>query len=364
MLIGVALALGLIWYVPVFMERMQYSRMKGEVRAINEALTAGGDKSGLGQQLGALGKAFSLLAKKIGPSVVFIETQATRVEGGGIFGQATQEMEGEASGVVIDSDGYIVTNNHVVEGATDIKVTLSDNREFTAEVVGADPGSDLAVLKIPATGLIAAGWGDSDQMEAGDMVLAIGNPYGLDRTVTFGIISAKNRRNVANSPTQEFLQTDAAVNPGNSGGPLVNMAGEVIGINTAIIGPSYQGISFALPSNTAKQVYAQLKQGQHVVRGWLGVSMATLNAELARQLGLKSTHGALVREALRNSPADKAGIHAGDVITEWDGQAVDDPTLLRLLVARTKVGTKVPVVVMRGGEEVKLDVTVGESPAR
>jgi S1-C subfamily serine protease len=295
---------------------------------------------------------------------VFIDTTATRPGEGDIFGPSVVQTEGEASGVVVDPSGYVVTNNHVVEGASEIRVSLSDNRQFAAEVVGADPGSDLAVLKIPATDLIAASWGDSSVLDAGDWVLAIGNPYGLDRTVTFGIISAKNRRGVGNSPTQEFLQTDAAVNPGNSGGPLVNMAGQVIGINTAIIGPSYQGISFALPSNAARDVYEKLKSGQRVVRGWLGVAMGPVNPADAPRLGLKSTRGALLRQVVPGSPASKAGLQAGDVVIQWDGHAVDDPNLLRLLVAQTKPGTTVKATVIRQGHEQDLDVTVGESPPR
>ncbi len=278
-MLGVLLALVCLWYLPTYMQNLQYAKMKGEVRAINEAMPD------IGAKLGTLGSAFGLIAKKVGPSVVFIDTTATRQAEGDIFGPSIVQTEGEASGVVIDPNGFIVTNNHVVEGASEIRVSLSDNRQFAAEVVGTDAGSDLAVLKIPATGLIAASWGDSSVLDVGDWVLAIGNPYGLDRTVTFGIISAKNRRNVGNSPTQLFLQTDAAVNPGNSGGPLVNMAGEVIGINTAIIGPSYQGISFALPSNTAHEVYEKLKSGQRVVRGWLGVKMGPITAAAARRAG-------------------------------------------------------------------------------
>jgi serine protease Do len=266
--------------------------------------------------------------------------------------------------VVIDPDGYIVTNNHVVENAQSIKVTLANNHQYAAEVIGTDPGSDLAVIKIPATHLIAATWGNSGQLEVGEWVLAIGNPYGLDRTVTFGIISAKDRRGFENSPTQDFLQTDAAVNPGNSGGPLVNMQGQVIGINTAIYGQSYQGISFALPSSTAKEVYEKLKKGQKVGQayGYLGVQLAPLSRADAQQLGLKSTHGALVVGIVAGSPADQSGLKPGDVITSWDGEAVDDPTLLRLLVAKSKVGATVKATVIRDGEEKKLDITVGQRP--
>ena len=356
MLIGVLIAVAVLWYLPTYFERIEYSKMLGQVRAVNEVLPE------IGPKLESLSKAFSVIAKKVGPSVVFIDTEQTR-QGNGGFG-AMQEVEGEASGVVIDPEGYIVTNNHVVENASQIKVTLADNQQYTAEVIGTDPGSDLAVIKIPATNLIAAEWGDSRDLEVGEWVLAIGNPYGLDRTVTFGIISAKDRRGFQNSPTQDFLQTDAAVNPGNSGGPLVNMDGKVIGINTAIYGTSYQGISFALPSSTAKEVYEQLKKGQQVGQayGYLGVQLAPLTPADAQRLGVKTGRGALVVKVVRGSPADQAGLKPNDAIVSWDGQPVDDPTLLRLVVARTKVGSTVKATVIRQGEEMALDVTVGQRP--
>jgi serine protease Do len=347
------------------MERIQYSRMQGEVRAIDEALP--GD---LGKKIGSLGKAFVVLAKKVGPSVVHIDTRGTELRQNDVFGQQQQyETEGEASGVVVDPAGYIVTNNHVVENATNVKVTLSDGASYDhAEVVGRDPGYDLAVIKIPKGDLIAADWGDSDTLDVGEMVLAIGNPFGLDRSVTFGIVSAKNRRGVGNS-TNEFLQTDAAVNPGNSGGPLINMGGQIVGINTAIVGPTYQGISFALPSNVAKTVYEQLKQHKAVVRGYLGVVSSQLNPAAARQLGLKSGEGVVVMSVSPGSPAEQAGIRKFDIIVEWDGHPIEDPKLLSFYVARSKVGGKVPVKLIRpdltgGGrhQEMHLDVSVAQRP--
>jgi serine protease Do len=347
-------------YLPNLMERIEFSKMRGEVRAIDESL--GGD---LGQKFGSLGKAFVLLAKKAAPSVVHIDTTQTQLRrANDIFGGLqTQETEGEASGVIVDPSGYIVTNNHVVDGTEAISVTLSDGTRFeNAEVVGADPGSDLAVVKIPGNNLVAAEWGDSDQVEVGEMVLAIGNPFGLDRSVTFGIISAKNRHDLGNGPPRDFLQTDAAVNPGNSGGPLINMGGKIVGINTAIYGPAYQGISFALPSNAAHAVYDQLKSGHSVVSGYLGVSLGPITPPLARRLGLKTLNGAVLTGVAKDSPAAKAGLQRNDVVTAWDDHAIEDPNLLRLLVARTKVGTTVPVTVLRNGEELKLDVTVAQRP--
>jgi serine protease Do len=192
------------------------------------------------------------------------------------------------------------------------------------------------------------------------MVLAIGNPYGLDRSVTFGIVSGKNRHNGENE--SDFLQTDAAVNPGNSGGPLVNMAGKIIGINTAIVGEQYQGISLAIPSNTARKIYEQLKSGQATESGFLGVNLGRISPQMARQLGLRTTRGALVMGVVPKSPAERAGIQVGDVITSWDDHEIDDRNLLILLIARTKVGTTVPVTVNRNGETIKLDVAVTARP--
>ncbi len=355
-LLALAVMLGLM-YLPKYMEQLEYSRTRGQVQAIDEALPDLKDK------IGSLGKLFSLLAKKVGPSVVHIDTQQAR-RTHDIFGNlGMSETEGEASGVIVDPDGYIVTNNHVIDGADTINVSLSDGSAYTGSVIGADPGSDLAVVKISATNLIAAPWGDSDQLEVGEQVLAIGNPFGLDRSVTSGIISAKNRRGVGNSQA-EFLQTDCAVNPGNSGGPLINLSGQIVGINTAIIGPSYQGISFALPSNAAKEVYQQLRAGQKVSRGYLGVGLASVPDALARRLGMKPGVGALVKSVAVGSPAEKAGIRGGDVIIQWNNQPIEDPNLLMLLVARTKTGSTVPATINRNGQETQLEVTVGQRPSR
>ncbi len=209
------------------------------------------------------------------------------------------------------------------------------------------------MIKIDADGLIPAPWGDSDALPVGAPVWAVGNPYGLDRSVTFGIISAKSRRGFSANPYQEFLQTDAAVNPGNSGGPLVNVQGEVVGINTAIVGKSYQGISFAIPSETAHHIYDQLRANHHVVRGYLGVQLAQegeITPQLAQKLGLKDTHGALVKQVVAGGPADKAGIEPGDVIVEWNGHPVDSDTTLKLMIARTEVGSEVDCVILRDGQ--------------
>ena len=361
MLIGVLLALVVLYYFPTYMGNIEYAKMRGDVRAIDESLA--GDP---GKKFVEFGKAFVLLAKKAAPSVVHIDTRLTQLRRtNDIFGGvAPYEEEGEASGVIVDPAGYIVTNNHVVEDAQQVSVTLSDGTRYpNAEVIETDPGFDLAVIKIPGHNLIAAEWGDSDRLEVGEMVLAIGNPFGLDRSVTFGIVSAKNRREVGNNRV-EFLQTDAAVNPGNSGGPLINMQGKIVGINTAIVGPAYQGISFALPSNVAREVYEQLKARKPIIRGFLGVGLAPVTDDLAQQLGLTTRMGAVVTHVASGSPAEKAGIQVDDIVISWNGRAIEDPNLLRLLVARTKVGATVPIVVLRNGNKLTLQVTVAERPAQ
>jgi serine protease Do len=224
----------------------------------------------------------------------------------------------------------------------------------------------VAVLRIDAAKLTAAPWGDSDKLEVGDQVLAVGSPYGLAQTVTAGIISAKERRHLPVEKDivyQDFLQTDAAVNPGNSGGPLVNLKGQVVGINTAILGERYQGISFAIPSRIAQDVYNRLRAGEKIVRGWLGVKMDRLDYRLAQKLGLDDTRGALVAEVIDDSPAQKAGIEAGDVIIQWDNHPLADENDLRFRVASTPVGTAVKIKVIRDGKPRDFAVTVTERPS-
>jgi serine protease Do len=267
--------------------------------------------------------------------------------------------------VIVDEAGYVVTNSHVIDGASELTVKLSDGRTVRkVALVGADPWADLAVLKIEAGGLVAAPWGDSDRLEVGDEVLAVGNPYQLDRTVTAGIISAKDRPGVVGDlPGAEFLQTDAAVNPGNSGGPLVNMKGEVVGINLAIVGSSYRGISFAIPSNRVRDVYEQLRRTGHVApRGFLGIRMWDVNERLAFELRLDEVTGVLVARVEPDTPAEKAGVRQGDVILEWNGQKIDSRQQLAMAVARSKVGSSASVIVFREGQRIELTVEVGERP--
>jgi S1-C subfamily serine protease len=347
--------------LPSLVERIVYAVVRGRERA--EVETAR-------QQLPApalteISRQFALVAKAIGPSVVHIDTLQSARGRGELAGLRIggYEARGQGSGVIVDEAGYILTNNHVVANARSINVRLSGNETRPAEVVGLDETTDLAVLKIASGGLIAAEWGDSDALEVGALVWAVGNPFGLDRSVTFGIVSAKNRRVLSvRSPYQDFLQTDAAVNPGNSGGPLVDVSGRIVGINTAIVGQGYQGISFSIPTGIARDVYEKLRQAGKVVRGYMGVALADITAEDARKLGIDANDGALVVDVTPGSPAAEAGIEAGDVVVEWDGQSVADRTVLTMLVGKTAIGSRVKVKVVRGGEPVELELTVAERP--
>ncbi len=268
------------------------------------------------------------------------------------------------SGVIVDPNGYIITNNHVIAKADEIKVLLSDKREFVGKVVGTDPKTDVAVVKINAKGLPAIPWGDSDKLQVGEYVLAIGNPFGLNQTVTMGIVSAVGRANVGIADYEDFIQTDAAINPGNSGGAMVNVRGELVGINTAIFSRSggYMGIGFAIPSNMAHTVMTSLIKSGKVVRGWLGVSIQQVTPELAKQFGMKEASGALVSEVIPNSPAAAAGFKSGDIITKFDDKPIEGPGLLRNIVAQTDVGKTVKVEVLRESKRKTLKVKIAEQP--
>ena len=372
-----ALCLGLV--LPYLAEKVQYSITRGQLRARSDAAAEDLERLGKGAELVKLSdtsRAFRDVAKLAGPCVVHIDT--VQAEGGGRvlpadgwdlqFGRRGQRyLEGQGSGVIVDAeDGYVLTNYHVVRGADAILVRLSDGRVIAGDdvgVVGFDVATDLAVLRVNAGDLASIAWGDSERLEVGDWVLAVGNPYGLDRTVTSGIVSAKQRRGVNGTAYQDFLQTDAAVNPGNSGGPLLDIEGKLVGITTAIVGQAFQGITFAIPSKVAKDVYEHLKKHGKVSRGWLGVEMQAVDEALAKKLGLPKASGALIAKVLAGSPADKAGLEAGDVIVQWNGQKVLDAAELPLLVARTDVGATAKVIVIRDGKELTLDVTTTERPA-
>jgi serine protease Do len=348
--------------LPMLMGEIEYSRTKKEVQALKESLPD--------LNLKSLSKAFTLVYKKVKPTVVHINThrelKARRDAFGGLWDSRTQsfEQQGEASGFIVDPAGYLLTNLHVVEDATEVTVTLEDQRTFTADVVGVDPGLDLAVLKIDASGLTAITWGNSDNLDVGEMVWAIGNPFDLDQTVTSGIVSAKGRRDLGKNPLQEFLQTDVPINPGSSGGPLVDVDGDVVGINSAIVGRTYQGISFAIPGNAARAAYDKIRSKARMVRGYLGVGLATVTPVMAGQLKLPADRasGAVVVAVTGGSPAEKAGIEPGDVIVDFNGQPVNEDRELQLLIARSPVGSKVPVKLIRDGKMMTLDVEVVERP--
>ncbi len=268
------------------------------------------------------------------------------------------------SGFIIDPSGLVITNNHVIADADEITITLANNRTFTVEVVGRDPKTDLAVLKIQSDETFPfVGWGDSDKSRVGDWVLAIGNPFGLGGTVTAGIISAR-ARNINAGPYDDFIQTDASINRGNSGGPMFNMAGNVVGINTAIFSPSggSVGIGFAIPSNLARPLIDQLIDFGRTRRGWLGVRIQTVTDELAESLGLNKPRGALIAEVTKDGPAEGFGLEQGDVVLSFDGKPVEKMRNLPRIVAETVIGKEVDVVIWRGNREITLKVEVGELP--
>lgn len=275
-------------------------------------------------------------------------------------------QQGLGTGVIVDAKGgFILTNNHVIGDADNIEVRLSDGRKIKAELIGKDERSDLAVVKIKADNLVAAKLGDSETLKIGEWVVAAGNPFGLDNTITAGIVSAKGRSIMGGGQYEDFIQTDAAINPGNSGGPLVNLTGEVVGINTAIFSRSggYMGIGFAIPANMAKMVMQSLISDGKVVRGWLGVGIQNLSEDLAKSFNYKSTDGALVGHVEIGGPAGKAGLKQGDIITALNGESVKDINQLRNKIAGFKPGTDVGIEYLRDGKSRSVSLKVGELPA-
>ncbi|HTG10778.1 MAG TPA: Do family serine endopeptidase [Candidatus Eisenbacteria bacterium] len=337
--------------------------------------------------LRALEDAFVSVADRATPSVVNVSVKVkreARPEGGAspemeerfreffgpelferFFRRRAPREEGRAagSGVLVDPRGYILTNNHVVENATEIEVRLSDDRKFKATLVGRDGRTDLAVVKIenPTGALPVADLGDSDRLRVGQWAIAIGNPFGLDRTVTVGIISATGRTHVGVATYEQFIQTDASINPGNSGGPLLNLDGRVVGINTAIVS-SGQGIGFAIPINMARDIMTQLINRGKVVRGWLGVAIQDLSPELAAGFGVKEDAGVLVADVMKDGPAAAGGLKPGDVIVEFGGSAIKDVPDLQKRVAAIEPGRAAPVKVMREKKSVTLSIKIGEQP--
>jgi len=316
-------------------------------------------------------KAFSNVSKKVTPAVVNISTISRKrviqpfFEANPLFedffgAPQTRQDKSLGSGFLISSDGYIVTNDHMVRDAESIQVKLSNDKVYDARVIGGDHKTDIAVIKINATGLPTAVLGNSDKLEAGQWAIAIGNPFGLDRTMTVGVISATGRSNMGIETYENFIQTDASINPGNSGGPLLNVYGEVIGINTAIVAAG-QGIGFAIPVNMAKPIFSQLIQKGSVSRGYIGVTIQPLTEGLAQSFGLKQAKGALVNDVIKGGPAEKAGIRQGDVITALNGSEVKDPSHLQRLVAEAGVGKAAKISVFRNGKALELNITLASA---
>ncbi len=327
---------------------------------------------------------YASIVQKVAPGVVKIETTSVvkapsmpdmpqlndpfwQQFFGNRFGRMApqeQRQHGIGSGVIVTQDGFILTNNHVVDGAKEVKVTLPDGRDFTAKVVGRDPKSDIAVVKIDADHLPTVALADSDKVEVGDVVLAIGNPFGVGQTVTEGIVSATGRGNLGIEDYEDFIQTDAAINPGNSGGALVDIDGRLVGINTAILSHSggSQGVGFAIPADLARTVMQSLVADGHVTRGYLGVMIQPVTPALADEFKLKEARGALVSDVVADSPAAKAGLKDGDVVMSFNGRKIGDSRQLQLTVAETKPGSKVPVEILRDGKPMTLEVTVKRLP--
>ncbi|MFZ5996109.1 MAG: DegQ family serine endoprotease [Nitrospirota bacterium] len=329
--------------------------------------------------LSRFGEALAKVAERVKPAVVNISTSRTvkaprhpffddpvfrKFFGDGMQSPQQRKVSSLGSGVIATADGYIVTNNHVIDNADDILVKLSDNREYKGKVVGLDSKTDIAVIKIEEKNLPTIPWGNSDKLHVGEMVLAVGNPYSLSQTVTMGIISALGRSGFGITDYEDFIQTDAAINPGNSGGALINIRGEVIGVNTAIFSTTggYQGVGFAIPSNMVKSVMDSIISQGKVVRGWLGVQIQPLTPALSKQFKLKDEKGVLLVDVVEGGPADKGGLKRGDVITEYDGKKITDPFHFKNMVAATKPGAVVQVRVIRNGSPLTLGVTIGELP--
>ncbi|MGH9396015.1 MAG: DegQ family serine endoprotease [Terriglobia bacterium] len=341
------------------------------------------------QSLAEINQAHERIVNEIKPAIVSIQsTHVVHVQQqspmfmdpylrqffGNMFPNVPQNQRERAlgSGVIVSPDGYILTNNHVIQHATGIKVTLTNGKQYDGKVVGADPQTDIAIVKIDASGLATATLGDSSSLKVGDIVMAFGNPFGLDFTVTKGIVSALGRSNIGSRIEEygNFIQTDAAINPGNSGGALVNIHGQVIGINTAILsnnaGPGgeggFMGIGFAIPSNTARHIMNELIKNGKVVRGYLGVHIGELKPALAKAMGAPDTNGAIVEDVQSGSPAAKAGLKAGDVIRSVNGQTVTSFTALRYEIAEMNPGTEVTLGILRDGKPMTLKVTLGTLP--
>ena len=342
------------------------------------------------ESLREAGKAFSAVAKKVSPAVVFISVERVE-ESRSQYRQSPldddffrrffdipfpddrshqeprrRRVEGQGSGFIVSSDGYILTNNHVVGDADAVLVQFQDGREFEARIIGSDRRSDVAVIKIDESDLPVLELGDSDALEVGEWVLAIGSPFGLSHSLTAGIVSAKGRSSVGITDYENFIQTDAAINPGNSGGPLVDLNGRAVGMNTAIFSRTggYMGIGFAIPINMVRNIMNQLIDDGRVTRGFLGVLIQNLTQDLAESFGLKDRRGVLIANVTEDSPAERAGLRQGDVVIHFDGRDVEDVGSFRNRVSLVTPGSEVSMVVVRDGREVSLNVKIGKLPER
>jgi len=359
----------LVYGIPYVAERSGYAWEVGRSRAAVEALEKM-DKAGVISRSSAL---FRMASAAVAPAVVNVQTKrlgrppdapGLPIGNGQRFGRVF-ESAGLGSGVIVDkNNGYVVTNNHVIKDADEIVVRLSHGLDVPARLVGADPKTDLAVLQIRTDLKVAAAWGDSDKLDIGDWVLALGSPLGFDRTVTAGIISATERDDLRINEYESFIQTDAAINVGNSGGPLIDLAGKVIGINAAVISMSggYEGIGLAIPSSIARRVVESLIKEGKVVRRYLGVVIQPLNAAMAKNFGLPDTRGALVVGVQPGSPAAGAGLQPGDVIVKIGDREIRDPASLKNVTAGLDIGVKIPLTYYREGKPNTVDVTVAELP--
>ncbi len=335
--------------VPWFLEKISYHLARGRQQAARESL----------QELTPtrFARTSRLVAATIQQSVVDIVSRNPKSAK-----HKNPHVLGQGCGVIVDEEGYILTNHHVVRDTTQLTVHYGENRTATAEVIGVDTYTDLAVLKIDAENLVAASWGDSEVLAQGDPVWAMGSPWGLDSSVSFGIVSALGRHGIGQAQHHTLLQTDAMLQPGNSGGALVNAKGELIGINTAIVGDSFRGISFAIPSNMAREVYSRLKKDGEIPRGWLGVRLATAPRSGSDRKDIGA--GAIVVYVFKSSPADVAGIRAGDIVKDWQNTTIENASQLSQLVAQTMAGDTAEVSLLRGEQKISLSVTVGRRPAQ
>ena len=350
------------YFVPRIVEEIRYSWHRGELRAEYES----GSEGLRNVSLDTLSRAYQMVTSTVGPSVVHIDVkQPSALADIKIQGKLIplyQPQSDQGSGVIVADNGYVLTNRHVIDGGEEIYVTLGDGRRLSAAIIGTDKQTDLAVLKVDAVDLIPIAWGDSDRCRVGSPVWAVGSPFGLDQTVTFGILSGKHRMVEDSTHYQDFMQSDVAVNPGNSGGPLVDARGSLVGINTAIVGESYQGVSFAVPSNVAKQVYERLKEIGRVDRGWLGVRLSEVEDENLIGDNLQMRGAVVSGLTNENSPAALAGLKLGDHILTVDGEVVRDLPHLMRLIGGSLAGTDITLELVRQGRPLTVTVVLGARP--